>query len=706
MPIIFRATKGSRLTVSEIDGNFQSLSDAVNTKVDSANVIGIVDSAYVQSRQLKFDFLDSAEAISLIDATHVQARQTHYLDSVATQALIDATYIQANQSNIDSGLVVNLIDSSYVQARQVDLQRDSGFVTTIIDSSYVQERQTPQNFSYTSLTDVPDLFDSNDAIILIDSAYVQARQTSQDFAYASLTGKPSILDSNHVISIIGQEGIDSDLTTQLVDSAYIQLRDRFADSSLVTSTVDAQYVGARLGDITTHVLPNVDSTYDLGSSSQRWRDLYLSGNTIDLGGTILKSDANGQLTVNNKLSASIDSASALADSAANAMIPLGQAGQQLYYSANNSRSFAKGQMMEFNDKFVETVAEVSEEQNDRPTLEQIFNTWARFSHSGATQPIANATDANAWAYNSGPNTVSNPRNTSTPTGFYSSDVYESYTHTAKFTSGDADNDIAFVVVGFVVENGIQHTLSAVRQSNGTIGSIGTWALVYNIGQDHTNNDFDQTIIADASGTAPGTGNWSQWPNGTTFFVRKEGSQLTIKTSQFNSNTIDDTTVINFDLTSNPKTNRFAGPVAYGYGAWSQGGITISNLNFTPDELERLYFFDSSETTIYEFNGSNWSENDSADLTSKAGRMFNNTKTGRTFFTDGTRAYPVGSVRQFNDVVYLTPSYSEPDSADTGGLGLRAGMFATADGVSWDPVNRQSNFPYPVFWDGTQWNALY
>ena len=33
--------------------------------------------------------------------------------------------------------------------------------------------------------------------------------------------------------------------------------------------------------------------YDLGTSSLRWRDLYLSGNTIDLGGTAIKSTANG-----------------------------------------------------------------------------------------------------------------------------------------------------------------------------------------------------------------------------------------------------------------------------------------------------------------------------------------------------------------------------------------------------------------------------
>lgn len=47
--------------------------------------------------------------------------------------------------------------------------------------------------------------------------------------------------------------------------------------------------------VTGHVLPNANETYDLGSSTQRFRDIYLSGNTIYLGDTILSVDANGNL---------------------------------------------------------------------------------------------------------------------------------------------------------------------------------------------------------------------------------------------------------------------------------------------------------------------------------------------------------------------------------------------------------------------------
>ena len=50
---------------------------------------------------------------------------------------------------------------------------------------------------------------------------------------------------------------------------------------------------ANLQAITTNIVPGANVTYDIGSSSRRWRDLYLSGNTIDLGGTAIKSTANG-----------------------------------------------------------------------------------------------------------------------------------------------------------------------------------------------------------------------------------------------------------------------------------------------------------------------------------------------------------------------------------------------------------------------------
>jgi len=47
-----------------------------------------------------------------------------------------------------------------------------------------------------------------------------------------------------------------------------------------------------------NILPNSDVTYDLGSPSLRFREIYLSGNTIDLGGTRLSAD-NGTLLIDD-----------------------------------------------------------------------------------------------------------------------------------------------------------------------------------------------------------------------------------------------------------------------------------------------------------------------------------------------------------------------------------------------------------------------
>lgn len=46
-----------------------------------------------------------------------------------------------------------------------------------------------------------------------------------------------------------------------------------------------------LSSVAQNIVPSTDITYDLGSSTKRWKDLYLSGSTINLGGALIKADA-------------------------------------------------------------------------------------------------------------------------------------------------------------------------------------------------------------------------------------------------------------------------------------------------------------------------------------------------------------------------------------------------------------------------------
>jgi len=45
------------------------------------------------------------------------------------------------------------------------------------------------------------------------------------------------------------------------------------------------------------ILPDTTNTRDLGSTSKRWRDIYLSSNSIDLAGATISSDGTGAIAI-------------------------------------------------------------------------------------------------------------------------------------------------------------------------------------------------------------------------------------------------------------------------------------------------------------------------------------------------------------------------------------------------------------------------
>jgi hypothetical protein len=52
-----------------------------------------------------------------------------------------------------------------------------------------------------------------------------------------------------------------------------------------------------LTSISSDLLPTTTQIFDIGSSAKRWRDLYLSGNTINLAGATISSDGTGAISI-------------------------------------------------------------------------------------------------------------------------------------------------------------------------------------------------------------------------------------------------------------------------------------------------------------------------------------------------------------------------------------------------------------------------
>jgi hypothetical protein len=73
------------------------------------------------------------------------------------------------------------------------------------------------------------------------------------------------------------------------------------DASDVTVDLDGRYLTSVNGTVTGSLIPDTDITYDLGSSSNRFRDIYLSGSTIDLAGTHISTDTAGDVEITDSL---------------------------------------------------------------------------------------------------------------------------------------------------------------------------------------------------------------------------------------------------------------------------------------------------------------------------------------------------------------------------------------------------------------------
>lgn len=79
---------------------------------------------------------------------------------------------------------------------------------------------------------------------------------------------------------------------------------RVHDGSTVGGIRIAKYselgAAANLLSISSALIPSANNTYNLGSPTNRWHGLYLTGNTIYLGGTTISRNVDGSLRIANE----------------------------------------------------------------------------------------------------------------------------------------------------------------------------------------------------------------------------------------------------------------------------------------------------------------------------------------------------------------------------------------------------------------------
>jgi hypothetical protein len=261
-------------------------------RVDS-DIINLIDSSYIQSKQITYDFLDSSEVISLIDSDYIEARRpaesifqvtssgasayvfngdgfpsasnnpSLYLQRGSTYKFkVDATGhpFQIRLSNGGSaysdGVInnsaevgdilftvpMNAPDTLYYQCTVHSSMGGTIYVTEAasINTDVISEGTT--NLYYTDAR----------VTALVDSAYVQARQVDIYRDSAFVTG---IVDATYINSLVNATDSAAviNIVTDTIDSAYINARvvipeegiDSAQTISLITETIDSAYIQAR-----------------------------------------------------------------------------------------------------------------------------------------------------------------------------------------------------------------------------------------------------------------------------------------------------------------------------------------------------------------------------------------------------------------------------------------------------------------------------
>ena len=96
--------------------------------------------------------------------------------------------------------------------------------------------------------------------------------------------------------IAGSEKMTLNATQLSVTGNIVATGNITANGDITLGDADTDSVTFN-ADVASHLIPDADDTYDLGSASKKWRDLYLSGSSLYLGNLVLKDNGSNVMGV-------------------------------------------------------------------------------------------------------------------------------------------------------------------------------------------------------------------------------------------------------------------------------------------------------------------------------------------------------------------------------------------------------------------------
>ena len=143
----------------------------------------------------------------------------------------------------------------------------------------LESRQNAFSSSGSGEVKIQNMDDIDIDTVLVDKNVLRFNATTGKFDGVALESEDLILETGSAVLLDGTDSDGSDAGSR------IDLED------------DTFGSGVDLSNVTQDIIPDQNNIRNLGSSSKRFKELFLSGQTIDLGGATISSDGSGVVSI-------------------------------------------------------------------------------------------------------------------------------------------------------------------------------------------------------------------------------------------------------------------------------------------------------------------------------------------------------------------------------------------------------------------------
>ena len=143
----------------------------------------------------------------------------------------------------------------------------------------LESRQNAFSSSGSGEVKIQNMDDIDIDTVLVDKNVLRFNATTGKFDGVALETEDLILETGSAVLLDGTDSDGSDAGSR------IDLED------------DTFGSGVDLSNVTQDIIPDQNNTRNLGSSTKRFKELFLSGQTIDLGGATISSDGSGVVSI-------------------------------------------------------------------------------------------------------------------------------------------------------------------------------------------------------------------------------------------------------------------------------------------------------------------------------------------------------------------------------------------------------------------------